>query len=50
MSVDLLEKPKVLVADDELSLREVLSIFLEQEGFKYTLLYMLKKLVSLYLR
>ena len=34
MSVDLLEKPKVLVADDELSLREVLSIFLEQEGFE----------------
>lgn len=29
-----LEKPKVLVADDELSLREVLSIFLEQEGFE----------------
>lgn len=27
-------QPKVLVADDELSLREVLSIFLEEEGFE----------------
>ena len=28
------QHPKVLVADDEASLREVLSIFLEQEGFE----------------
>ena len=34
MTSSSLEKPKVLVADDELSLREVLSIFLEQEGFE----------------
>ena len=30
------ERPRVLVADDELSLREVLSIFLEQSGFDVT--------------
>lgn len=34
MTLKRAEKPKVLVADDELSLREVLSIFLEQEGFE----------------
>ena len=30
------ERPRVLVADDELSLREVLTIFLEQSGFDVT--------------
>jgi two-component system, NtrC family, response regulator PilR len=28
------ERPKVLIADDEISIREVLSIYLEQEGFE----------------
>ena len=30
------ERPKVLIADDERSIREVLSIFLEQSGFEVT--------------
>lgn len=33
-TIPLSDKPKVLVADDEVSLREVLGIFLEQEGFE----------------